>query len=141
MCQIFCPLYIDVVCIVNVSVWEPKVVVALAGPRYFQLGPAGPPPNTPPLRVTPHIHMLDISKQQPFTQPPTLNTLPCQSPNFSRIKVSSIKLTPFHSTPYICPFPRESCTNPILDLSPFCLTLFSIPCFCLDLYIFRPLLA
>ena len=45
MCQIFCPLYIDVVCIVNVSVWEPKVVLALAGPRYFQLGPAGPPPT------------------------------------------------------------------------------------------------
>ena len=41
----FCPLLIDVVCIVNVSVWEAKVVVALAGPRYFQLGPAGPPPT------------------------------------------------------------------------------------------------
>ena len=82
----FCPLLIDVVCIVNVSVWEAKVVVALAGPRYFQLGPAGPPHT--PLRVTLHIHMLDTSKQPPSRTKPSLVTTAysCLSPKASLCK-------------------------------------------------------
>ena len=81
----FCPLYIDVVCIVNVSVWEAKVVLeALAGPRYFQLGPAGPP--CPPTHTTtprdpthPHARYIQATTLH-ITHHSTLNTLPAKTP-------------------------------------------------------------
>ena len=122
----FCPLYIDVVCIVNVSVWEAKVVlVALAGPRYFQLGPAGPP--CPPTHTTtprdpthPHARYIQATTLH-ITPKPTLNTLPAKIPASATqksLETSSLPPSPAFVLSQGCPAPQPS----FMDSSPFCLS-------------------